>query len=119
MKQYLFSVYHRVGQPLPTGEAMQKIFADVGAFNEKMMKEKLWVFAGGLHGPESATVAQVKNGEVALTDGLYAEAKEYIGGFWVLKAKDLDAALKIAAEATRACAAPVEVRPFQEGPGQD
>lgn len=118
MKQYLLSVYHRQGEPLPTGAAMQKIFTDVDAFNKKAMANGSWVFAGGLFPPETATVAQVKNGEVVFADGPFSEAKEQIGGFWVLKAPDLDAALKLAAEATRACAAPVEVRPFQEPPAE-
>jgi hypothetical protein len=73
-----------------------------------------WVFGGGLHAPASATVVRIKDGEVVTTDGPFAESKEHIGGFWVIKAQDLDAALAWATRATKACAAPVEVRPFQE-----
>jgi hypothetical protein len=72
------------------------------------------VFAGGLHPPSSASVVRIEDGEVLTTDGPFAEGKEHIGGFWVIKAYDLDAALAWAARATRACAGPVEVRPFQD-----
>jgi hypothetical protein len=75
------------------------------------------VFAGGLHEPSTATVVQVKDGEVVTTDGPFIEAKEHIAGFWVIEAPDLDAALDWARQATVACAAPVEVRPFQEPVG--
>lgn len=114
MNQYLLSVYHSDKFPLPAPEAIPKIFADVDAFNKLVQKEGAWVFAGGLHAPSSSTVVSSKNGEVLFTDGPFSEAKEYIGGFWVIKAPDLDAALKWAAKAAVACAAPVEVRPFQE-----
>src|SRR6266567_6980898 len=73
-----------------------------------------WVFAGGLHPSSTATVLRVENGEVLTTDGPFAEGKEHIGGFWVIKTPDLDAALEWGRKATRACTVPVEVRPFQE-----
>lgn len=114
MNQYLLSVYHSEKFPLPAPEAMPQIFAAVNAFNDLVRKEGAWVFAGGLHAPSSSTVVNTKNGEVLFSDGPFSEAKEYIGGFWIIKAPDLDAALKWAAKATLACAAPVEVRPFQE-----
>lgn len=114
MNQYLLSVHMVEGQAPPSPEVMQKMFADVDAFNRVLQKSGSWVFAGGLCEPTSATVVRVKNGEVLITDGPFSEAKEHIGGFWVIKAKDLDEALKWAAQATRACTQPVEVRPFQE-----
>jgi hypothetical protein len=72
-----------------------------------------WVFGGGLEEPSTATVVRAQDGEVLTTDGPFAEAKEQLGGFWVIEAPDLDAALKWASEATVACRNPVEVRPFQ------
>lgn len=93
---------------------MQKAFADVDAFNAEVKASGAWVFAGGLNPPDSATVVRVKDGEALLTDGPFAESKEQLGGFWVLKAPDLDAALELARRASIACQAPVEVRPFQD-----
>jgi len=112
--QYLLAVHSVEGQPLPSPEVMQKMYADVDALNQVMMKEGAWVFGGGLCEVSSSTVVREKNGEILFTDGPFSEAKEHIGGFWVLKCKDLDAALKWASKATVACRAPVEVRPFQE-----
>jgi hypothetical protein len=114
LNQYLMAVHNVEGQPLPSPDVMQKMYADVDALNKVMMNEGAWVFGGGLHPVSSATVVRQKNGEILLTDGPFSEAKEQIGGFWVIKCKDLDAALKWAAKATVACGAPVEVRPFQE-----
>jgi hypothetical protein len=114
MNQYLLSVYHTESMPRPAPEALPKIFADVDAFNKLVQKEGAWVFAGGLHEPSSSTVVSKKGDEVLFTDGPFSESKEFIGGFWVIKAPDLDAALKWASKATTACQAPVEVRPFME-----
>jgi hypothetical protein len=114
MKQYLLSVHSSEGVAARAPEDMEKIFRDVDALNEELKSSGTWVFAGGLHPPSTATVVEAKNGDVLVTDGPYAEGKEHIGGFWVIKARDLDAALEWAKKATRACAAPVEVRPFQE-----
>jgi hypothetical protein len=75
-----------------------------------------WVFAGGLHPPTTATVVRVLEDEVTITDGPFSESKEQVGGFWVIKALDLDAALASAVGASRACRPPVEVRPFQDEP---
>jgi hypothetical protein len=114
MNQYLLAVHGVEGQPMPSKEVIVKIYADVEAFNQTVREKGAWVFAGGLHPPASATVVRMKDGEVLMTDGPFAEAKEHLGGFWVIKAPDLDAALTWAKKATIACAAPVEVRPFQE-----
>jgi len=114
MKQYMLSV-HLVedGTPPPPPEAAQRTYDRVDAFNSEVQAAGAWVFAGGLHPPSTATVVRVADGEVLMTDGPFAEGKEHIGGFWVIKAEDLDAALAWAVKATEACAAPVEVRPFQ------
>jgi len=93
---------------------MQQAYKDVDALNDQIRAAGAWVFAGGLHPPETATVVRIRDGEVVTTDGPFAEAKEQLGGFWVIKAADLDQALDWAAKATRACRGAVEVRPFQD-----
>ena len=114
MKQYMLSVHSVEGSAPQSPEAAQTIYQDVAAFNDELQSAGAWVFAGGLLPPSTATVVRVQDGDKLITDGPFAEGKEHIGGFWVIKAADLDAALGWAAKATRACAAPVEVRPFQE-----
>jgi hypothetical protein len=96
---------------------MQQAIAQVDAFNEDLRASGAWVFAGGLQAPDIATVVRVDDGgDVILTDGPFAETKEYLGGFWIITAADLDAALDWAAKGSAACMGPVEVRPFQEEP---
>lgn len=114
MKQYMVSVWHVEGEEAPSAEEMQQIFADVDAFNAKLAAAGAEVFATGLHPPDTATVVRAKGGDVLTTDGPFAEAKEQIGGFWIIKAPDLDAALDWAGQASAACHGPVEVRPLQE-----
>lgn len=113
MTQYLLSVHMVEGEPVPSGDVIQQMYKDVDAFNEQVKAEGAWVFAGGLHPADTATVVRVKDGEIITTDGPFAETKEQLGGFWVVEAPDLDAALALASRATVACQAPVEVRPFQ------
>ncbi|MGX7678820.1 YciI family protein [Jatrophihabitans sp. DSM 45814] len=114
MKQYLLSVHYVEGQEPPAPETMETMYADVEAFNQQLQADDIWIFGGGLYEPETATVVRNENGEVLTTDGPFAEAKEHIGGFWVIKAPDLDAAIALAGKASAACQGPVEVRPFQE-----
>ena len=116
MTQYLLSVHMVEGEEEPSPEAMEQAYKDVDALNQELMSSGAWVFAGGLHPPTTATVVRVRGDEVVTTDGPFAETKEQLGGFWVIEAADLDHALEWAAKATRACQAPVEVRPFQEEP---
>jgi hypothetical protein len=116
MTQYLMSVYMVEGEELPPPETIEQMYADVDKFNQKLQDQGAWVFGGGLHEANTATVVQVKDGDVLTTDGPFPEAKEQIGGFWIIDAPDLDAALKWASEATVACQGPVEVRPFQDEP---
>ncbi len=115
MKQYLLSV-QLVDDGIPplSPAEMQPTYEAVAAFNDRLRRGGAWVFAGGLHPPSTATVVRVQDGETLITDGPFAEGKEYIGGFWVIKAQDLDAALDWAAKGAAACGSPVEVRPFQE-----
>ena len=113
MKQYLLSVYHPEGS-IPEPEVMDKIMADVDALNIELQQAGVWVFAGGLHPSSTATVLRVDGGDVLITDGPFVEGKEHVGGFWVIKAPDLDSALEWGRKATRACAVPIEVRPFHD-----
>jgi hypothetical protein len=116
MKQYLLSVHMVEGMEEPSPEAIKQMYADVEEFNATMRAEGAWVFAGGLYPSDTATVVRIQDGELLTTDGPFAETKEQLGGFWVIKAPDLDAALAWAAGATKACKGPVEVRPFQDEP---
>ena len=113
MPQYMFSVNHEVGEELPTGDDVQRMFTQVDAFNQKVTDAGIWVFGGGLEPIETTTTVDATGSEPIITDGPFTEAKEWIGGFWVLEAPDLDAALKLAIEASAACEGRVEVRPFQ------
>jgi hypothetical protein len=93
-------------------EAMEEAFAATEAFNDQLRADGYWVFAGGLAPASTATVVDGQGEAPVMTDGPYLETKELIGGFWVIDAPDLDAALKLAAEASKACRGKVEVRPF-------
>ncbi len=116
MARYLMSVFSPAEQTelygYPTREAMEESMAETGAFNERLQQEGHFVFADGLASATTATVVDGQGDEPVLTDGPYLESKEYLAGFWVIDAPDLDAALKLAAEGSKACRGPVEVRPF-------
>ena len=114
MTQYLLSVHHSPDATAPAPEDMQKAFDQVDAFNDEVQAAGAWVFGGGLHPPEIATVVRTDGGETVTTDGPFAESKEQLGGFWIITAPDLDAALEWAAKGSAACMGPVEVRPFQD-----
>ena len=113
MKQYLISMYQPDGPP-PPPEILGPVMAEIEAMRAELQDAGSWVFGAGLHAPSTATVLRPKDGDVLVTDGPFAEGKEHLGGFTIIKAPDLDAALAWAAKATRACRAPVEVRPFQD-----
>jgi hypothetical protein len=115
MTQYMLSVHHSPeALPPDDPELMQQAFQQVDAFNAELQKAGAWVFGGGLQEPSIATVVRTKDGDVVLTDGPFGETKEYLGGFWIIEASDLDAALDWAAKGAAACMGPVEVRPFQD-----
>jgi hypothetical protein len=116
MKQYLLAVHMVEGEPVPSEEEIQKMYKAVDIFNAEVRAEGAWVFAGGLHPASTATVVRAQGGQVVTTDGPFAETKEQLGGFWVIQAPDLDAALDYAARGSAACGGPVEVRPFQDMP---
>ncbi len=116
MAQYMLSVWHRGDQDdVYTSDAeQQEAFAAVDTFNRELVEKGYFVFGGGLNPPDTATVVDnVKGDNVVVTDGPFAESKEQLGGFWVIKAADLDEAMKLATQASHACKNPVEVRPFQ------
>ena len=116
MSQYLLSVHHVEGEEMPSLEEAQPMFDAVDRFNEKLRAAGAWVFAGGLNPVESARTVDNTGAEPIITDGPFAESKEWLGGFWVIEAADFDAALVWATEGSKACAAKVEVRPFQDEP---
>ena len=113
MTKYLMSVYYVEGQDEPAPDVVEQMYRDVDVFNQKITAAGAWVFGGGLHTPDTATVVSAVDDETLITDGPFPESKEQIGGFWIIEAPDLDAALAWASEATVACRGPVEVRPFQ------
>jgi hypothetical protein len=112
MKQYLLSIYQPDGDP-PPPEVLEPVMRDLAVLNEELRAAGAWVFAGGLHPPGTATVLRPQGGEVLMTDGPFAEGKEHLGGFTVIQAPDLDAALGWGRRLARATTLPVEVRPFQ------
>ena len=116
MTQYMLSVHTVEGEAEPAGEDLQRLYAQVDVFNQKLVDAGIWVFGGGLEPIETATTVDATGTEPIITDGPFAEAKEWIGGFWILEAPDLDAALALATEASAACEGRVEVRPFQPEP---
>ncbi|KRF36885.1 YciI family protein [Nocardioides sp. Soil805] len=105
--QYLISVIDDASES-GTAEEM----AATGAFNERLRAQGHWVFAGGLGAPATATVIDNRQGEAVCSDGPFVESKEYLAGFWIIEAPDLDAALALAADGSAACHRKVEVRPF-------
>ncbi len=115
MSQYLMSVWHDEDYELDfTSPEAQRTVAQVGAYNEQLQAAGAWVFAAGLQPASSATVLRPGD-TVSMTDGPFAETKEQMGGFWVIEAPDLDAALEWARQAAAACEGPVELRPMQDG----
>jgi hypothetical protein len=114
MKHYLLSVITPEGNP-PPPEVLEPIMRGVDAINQELKAADAWVFAGGLNHPSTATVLRLQDGNVLMTDGPFAEGKEYIGGFSIIKAPDLDAALKWGRKLARVITLPIEVRPFVDG----
>ena len=114
MARYLLSVHSvegEVREPM-SDEAMQQSLKQVGTLEREMQSSGAWVFSGRLHEPETATVVRIADGKVLTTDGPFAESKEHLGGFYIIEATDLDAALGWASKVTRVIRAPIEVRPF-------
>jgi hypothetical protein len=112
MKQYVLTVYQPDGPPPPEVD-LERIGADLMRLNDEMRAAGAWVFSGGLHRAESATVVRAHSGETLVTDGPYIEGKEHVGGFTIIRAADLDAALRWAERLAQTTTLPIEVRPFQ------
>jgi hypothetical protein len=109
--QYLVSVIDDTA-----GLATPEEMAAITAFNVRLKADGHWVFAGGLGSPSSATVIDNRGRRALFTDGPFVESKEYLAGFWIIEADDLDVGLKLAAEGSLHCNRKVEVRPFLAGP---
>lgn len=116
MTRYLMSVFGPAEQTeygsYPSEEAMKQAFADTDVFNQRLRDEGYWVFADGLAPAGTATVVDGQGAEPVVTDGPYLESKEYLAGFWIIEAPDLDVALSLAGEGSKACRGTIEVRPF-------
>jgi hypothetical protein len=113
MPQYLLTVVEPSTGTMPEPEALAQIMKDVGAVDDEMRDSGVWVFAGGLHDPSSATVLRPSGDDVLTTDGPFAEGKEHVGGFSIVDVPDLDAALDWGRKLARATTLPIEVRPFK------
>jgi len=116
MTQYLLSVHSVDGEardPM-TDEEIQRSWKQIQVLNEELKSAGAWLFSGRLHEPDTATVVRMSEGEVLTTDGPFAESKEHLGGFYILEAEDLDAALAWASKTIAAVKHPIEVRPFRD-----
>ena len=114
MPQYVLNMIQPVGV-VPPPEVLQPVMRDLAALNEEMKAAGAWVFAAALHQPETSTVVRADGDDVLVTDGPYAEAKEFVGGFDLIQADDLDGALAWAGRIARIVGLPIEVRPVVEG----
>jgi len=112
MKQYLLSMYQPQG-PIPPPEVLGPVMEKLGAIRRELQDQNAWVFGQGLHAPETATVLRAQGDDVIVTDGPFAEGKEYLGGVTIIKAADIDAALAWARRYAEITGLPIEVRPFQ------
>ncbi len=117
MKQYLLSVITPSGVNQPPPEVLDPIMVNVRAVDQEMRDTGAWVFSGGLNSPSTATVIRHQGSEMLMVDGPFAEGKEYLGGFSIIQAPDLDAALEWGRKLARATTLPIEVRPFVDESG--
>jgi hypothetical protein len=113
MRQYLLSVYQPDGDP-PRPDDLATIGRDLDALNAEMRAAGAWVFSGGLFPSSTATVVRHRDGQLLMTDGPFVEGKEHLGGFTIVRAPDLDAALEWGRRLAEATTLPIEVRPFQD-----
>jgi hypothetical protein len=117
VKQYLLSIYQPDGNPPPPA-VLDKVMRSLDALHTELKAAGAWVFVAALHPASTATVVRFQDGDVLTTDGPYAEGKEHIGGFIVIRATDLDSALEWGVKLTKATTLPIEVRPLQDA-GED
>ena len=113
MKQYLLGIYQPDGDP-PPREVLEPVLRELAALTQEMKDAGVWVFAAGLHPPSTATVLLARDGETLMTDGPYAEGKEHLGGFTIIEAPDLDAALGWGRRLAEIIGLPIEVRPTRD-----
>jgi hypothetical protein len=113
MTRYLLSIYQPDGDR-PDPPRLAEIAAELHVLNEALKNSGDWVFTGGLHDADAATVVRPRGEELLVTDGPYAEGKEHIGGIWIIDTSDLDSALVWAGRAAQAVGLPIEIRPFQD-----
>ena len=116
MARYLLSTYSVEGavrEPM-TADQMQKFGKQIGVLENEMKTAGAWVFSARLHEPDTATVVRMSDGKLLTTDGPFAESKEHLGGFYIIEAKDIDAALAWASKVTKVINAPIEVWPFAD-----
>lgn len=118
MKQYLLAVRFDESAPSPSEAELQEQFARTDKVTAEMRSAGSWVFVGGLRGSHATTVVRPDSGTTTMTDGPFAETKEQLGGFWVIRCDDLDQALAWAEKCALACGCPIEVRPFDDIPGE-
>jgi hypothetical protein len=118
MTQYLLSIYQPDGPP-PPPEVLDAVMRRLDALNDELRNADAWVFAGGLQPPDTATVLRPRDGDVLVVDGPFTEGKEHLGGFTVVAAPDLDAALGWGRKLAEATGLPIEVRPFHGGAEKD
>lgn len=111
MNKYLLSIYTPEG-PVPPPEVLGPIMKGVADVIQEAKDAGAWVFNGGLHAPSTATVLRRKDGDVLMTDGPFIEGKEYLGGFTIVQAPDLDGALEWGRKLAQVIGLPIEVRPF-------
>lgn len=117
MTKYLMSVCYTADATPPGPQALESIMTDVEAVRDAMQSEGIWVFAGGLHDPATATVVTSRDGSVTTTDGPFIDTKEVIGGLTIIDVADLDTALGWAERLATATTCPIEIRPFMDEPG--
>lgn len=115
MAQYLLTIYQPDGGP-PPPEVLEPVIRELHVLNQDLKAAGAWVFSRALHEASTATVVRARGQDVMITDGPYVEGKEHVGGFWIIDAPDLDAALRWARRAARATTLPIEVRPFRDVP---
>jgi hypothetical protein len=114
MTRYLLSAHtvDGAGREPMTADEMKKSMVEIGALEREMKSAGVWLFSARLHDPETATVVRMSDGQVLTTDGPFTEAKEHLGGFYIIEVPDLDGALRWATKVTAATRTPIEVRPF-------
>jgi hypothetical protein len=120
MAKYLLSVHSVEGEagPSMTDQDMQRYMEQIHVLEDEMKSAGAWVFGGALHGPDTATVVRMSEGEVLTTDGPFVESREHLGGFYIIEAEDLDAELAWASKVTAIVTKPIEVRPFRAVSGE-